>query len=140
MTCVFDSLIRKLPKRLVDNVLLGVLNKSPRIKAACFLNDLKRRVSTTRDEKLKLVTVNGTRQTDLQVKETRQAISDIIVGDGYLMSTFDPLYIAVCAIYSVDIRHVWRHTSGNVTLIYKCNQNIPNVQQVTFTSSSTHTS
>jgi len=153
MTCVFDSLLRKIP--LASYRRVGLSQKPSSIQE--LLNILK---DTTQnrlpDRSIASISVNGEHPSFRQVAEIREAIRVTeISSNGYLMSTFDPLYIVVCVVFGVNIRHTWRpferagsrqsyvvnyryttissSSSGGSTCNNSC------AQLLNFVSSSTHT-
>ena len=140
MTCVFDSLITKIPSSRLTPISASLRTLKGAARARCFLTFLQRRLCAVSDSDIQAIAINGSRPTSQQVREIRAALADTTVGDGYLMSTFDPLYIATCAAFNVNIKHTWRAHSRTTVINYRRQVSDAQTQSICFKSSATHTS
>lgn len=136
MTCVFDSMYKKVIRGRYTNI------KNIRQMAA----HLK-----THEHKLlpSSMRVNGVALSIKQRKEAREALRQLKIGDGYLMSAFDPLYLYCAWVFRCRITHNWRLSArhvgnknwqSNITNVYEdLGQPSGGIKQVTFVSTATHT-
>lgn len=126
MTCVWDSLLRKLPTDRKHNVnsIHDVLNT---IKVYAKNAYLPYNLS-----------VNGVFLTNKMREEAREHIKNITIENGYLQSTFDYMYMYACAAFNVNITHRWSTGVARLNINYR----IPGIGKPTlcFTSNMHHTS
>lgn len=141
MTCVFDSLLRKIPLQSYRRV--GVYdNRKPssvQVLLRVIKDATKNRLS---DRSIASISVNGVYPSSRQVAEIREAIRVTEIGNGYLMSMFDPLYIVVCAIFGVNIQHTWRpfeRAGSRQSFMMNYRYSSSSTSNLNFVSTSTHT-
>lgn len=127
MTCVFDSLFSKLPE-----------------KKGC--NNIHQMLKCMRDfahtnMPHQSIRVNNKALSTKQRIEAREALLSTVIGDGYLMSTFDPLYVYAVHVFGVNIEHRWNTGQQNLVIHYMMpnTSTSPNRKKIVFYSNTTHT-
>lgn len=135
MTCVFDSMYKKAVRGRYANIQ--------------NINQMVEHLKKYNDKLLPCsMRVNGVALSKQQREEAKGALQELKIGDGYLMSAFDPLYLYCAWVFKCRIVHNWRLSAryiGNknwqksITNIYEDTAQTSNIAQVRFVSTATHT-
>lgn len=113
MTCFWDGLL----KGLIYHKLIETNSNYNN-----FINYLKKKCNRTNQD----IRVNDMKITPKQKIENILHIKNLItskINQGYDCSTFDPVLIIVCDIFSVNIIHKYRGTN----IRYECNNSIDTI-------------
>ena len=136
MTCVFDSMYNKVVRGRYHNI----SNIRQMVTHLKLYKDMLLPFS---------MQVNGVALSNKQRNEAKTALQQLRIGDGYLMSSFDPLYMYCAWVFKCRITHRWRlnavhigrkkHAPKTITTVYEDTSQASAAKQVSFSSTATHT-